>query len=301
LTGAGVQPDCIAIGTVTNTACITAGSINYTNNTLTLATPLTWSSGANVWLYKKSDGVVVLTGSAPDMGALPFASSCTPAQLAFTFQPTGVELGQTIPRIDVTVQDAGGNKCGSATNSITLVKDGAATWGTLNFSGNDATKAATSGVASWTSDLFVTGSTGSGSIDATSSGLTSATSNSITISCTPAKLIWTAQPVNIGLGATLPTVQVSIENAFNFVCTSATNSITLSRDASATWSALTASGNDLTQAAVAGVASWSDLSITPQPGTGSMDANATGLTGAVSNSITLTEHGPGQHFRRGGR
>lgn len=60
-------PDWIAIGTVGNTVQIR--SINYSNNTITLSLPMTWSTGAPIWLYKKSDGAVVLSGAAPDYGA----------------------------------------------------------------------------------------------------------------------------------------------------------------------------------------------------------------------------------------
>jgi hypothetical protein len=65
--GASVQADCIAIGKVSNTAQIS--SINYDTKTITLASPMTWSTGAPVWLYKNSSGQVVLRGSAPDCGA----------------------------------------------------------------------------------------------------------------------------------------------------------------------------------------------------------------------------------------
>lgn len=65
---AGVDPDWIAVGTVTNIAQIV--SINYATNTLTLDRALTRSDGQNVWLYKKSDGVRVLY-EAQDMGAFP--------------------------------------------------------------------------------------------------------------------------------------------------------------------------------------------------------------------------------------
>lgn len=62
-----MHADWIAIGTVSNTVQIS--SIDYATNTITLANAKSWSDGADVWLYKKSDGVVVLVGSAPDKGA----------------------------------------------------------------------------------------------------------------------------------------------------------------------------------------------------------------------------------------
>jgi hypothetical protein len=59
--------DWIAIGTVSNAVQIS--EINYSTNTITLISPKTWADNAYVWLYKKSDGKVVLNGAAPDMGA----------------------------------------------------------------------------------------------------------------------------------------------------------------------------------------------------------------------------------------
>jgi hypothetical protein len=67
LNAAGVQADCIAVGTASNHVCVTA--VNYSTNTLTLASSISRSSGQGVYLYSKSDGTQVLTGSAPNIGA----------------------------------------------------------------------------------------------------------------------------------------------------------------------------------------------------------------------------------------
>lgn len=66
------SPDWIAVGSVDNTVRIS--SINYTTNTITLANSINRSDGENVWLYKKSDGEVVLLESDPDSGALEYVS-----------------------------------------------------------------------------------------------------------------------------------------------------------------------------------------------------------------------------------
>ena len=70
---AGHQADWIAVGTTNNPVKISA--INYATNTITLASPMTWSSGAKIWLYKKSDGTQVLYGYAPDMGAYEYSEA----------------------------------------------------------------------------------------------------------------------------------------------------------------------------------------------------------------------------------
>jgi hypothetical protein len=68
--GAGglVNPDWIRIGSSTT---VQISSINYSTNTITLTSPVSWSSGDGVYLYKDSKGNVVLTGANPDLGAFP--------------------------------------------------------------------------------------------------------------------------------------------------------------------------------------------------------------------------------------
>ena len=60
--------DCLAIGTVNNTACIS--SIDYGKNTITLSTSVNRSPADRVWLFKDSAGRTVLKGKAPDIGAV---------------------------------------------------------------------------------------------------------------------------------------------------------------------------------------------------------------------------------------
>jgi len=74
--GASVQADWIAIGKVSDTVQISF--INYGTNTITLDSAKTWSDKAPVWLYKKSDGAVVLYGKAPDCGAHELLKPPTP-------------------------------------------------------------------------------------------------------------------------------------------------------------------------------------------------------------------------------
>jgi MYXO-CTERM domain-containing protein len=62
----GVQADWIRVG-ATDTAQI--ASIDYATNTLTLATALTRGAGDDVYLYKDSNGTIVLNGANPDIGA----------------------------------------------------------------------------------------------------------------------------------------------------------------------------------------------------------------------------------------
>jgi hypothetical protein len=67
-----LSADWIAIGTVSNTVQI--ASINYSTNTITLENTISRSDGESIWLYKKSDGSIVLYGTAPDAGAYEYVT-----------------------------------------------------------------------------------------------------------------------------------------------------------------------------------------------------------------------------------
>jgi hypothetical protein len=71
------NPDCTASG-VPYSCCSGSGAGTCTANTITLASPMTWASGAPIWLYTKSDGTRVLYGSAPDLGAYESQTSVLP-------------------------------------------------------------------------------------------------------------------------------------------------------------------------------------------------------------------------------
>ncbi len=76
-----MQADWIAIGTVTNVvqiSSVTYGTYNNPAGTITLASPMTWSNGAHIWLQKKSDGALVLAGAAPDYGASEYGGTVPP-------------------------------------------------------------------------------------------------------------------------------------------------------------------------------------------------------------------------------
>jgi hypothetical protein len=70
---AGVIPDCVAVGSVSNVSCIS--SINYDTDTITLKTPISWKTGDPVYLYSDSSGRRVLYGTAPDIGAYEYTGS----------------------------------------------------------------------------------------------------------------------------------------------------------------------------------------------------------------------------------
>jgi hypothetical protein len=106
---------------------------------------------------------------------------CGATKLSFTTQPTNVVLGATLGTVRVSVLNASDTVCTDSSITVTLSEAAGSTWGTLN---GTLARSVSAGVGVW-NDLTITGSTGSGSIKAAASGLTDATSNSITISAAP--------------------------------------------------------------------------------------------------------------------
>ena len=68
-----IDADWIAIGTVNDTVQI--DTIYYDLKKIILSENMTWSDNASVWLYKDSDGTIVLKGSKPDIGAYEFEAA----------------------------------------------------------------------------------------------------------------------------------------------------------------------------------------------------------------------------------
>lgn len=124
---AGTSADFIAVGTVSNTVQIS--SIDYLTNVITLANAITWSNGASVWLYKDSDGTIVLYGTAPDIGA--FESNIDPTPpvpgnsgtiTAASVTTTTLTLNWTAATDAITPQSALQYEiCRSTSNNVTSV------------------------------------------------------------------------------------------------------------------------------------------------------------------------------------
>lgn len=72
----GVHADWIAVGSASNVVEI--ASINYDTNTITLANSINRNDGDPVYIYSNSNGIRVLYGNAPDIGAYEYVSSSSP-------------------------------------------------------------------------------------------------------------------------------------------------------------------------------------------------------------------------------
>jgi uncharacterized repeat protein (TIGR03803 family) len=195
-------------------------------------------------------------------------------QLAFVQQPTDTVAGQTIPTVQVDVEDAFGNIVTADNSNVTLSGDS-------SLSGTTTVQAA-SGVATF-SDLSLTHA-GLQTLSASDEDIASATSDSFNVIPAAAnQLAINAQPNTAGAGAVLGTVVVAVEDTYGNIVTSDNSNVVIA--AESTPSVLTGTA---TIAAVNGVATFSDLSLTPD-GIYTLDATDGVLTDAATSPITVTD------------
>jgi uncharacterized repeat protein (TIGR01451 family) len=129
---------------------------------------------------------------------------------------------------------------------------------------------------------------GSYTIGATSTGLTGATSNSFTVSAAAANhLAFLQQPTNTTAGVVInPAVTVQILDAYNNLTSSTANVGVVANGPGAF-----TGGSTTMVAAVSGTATFGNL-VLDTAGSYTIGATSTGLTGATSNSFTVSAAAP---------
>jgi len=205
------------------------------------------------------------------------------SKLVFTTQPTSAAIGASLGSIAVTVEDAAGNVVTSSTASITIaIGNNAGPGGVLS---GTATVSAVSGVATFPGlniNLPGTGYT----LTAAASSLTGATSSAFNITgSTATQLAFTTEPVNTAGGATMANIVVKVEDSGGAVVTSSTAAITMAIDNNPGPGTLS---DTVTVNAVAGVATFSTLSINKKANAYTLTATSGALTAAVSTSFNIT-------------
>ncbi len=204
--------------------------------------------------------------------------SITPAaasQLVITTQPAATVAGQTMSNIVVKVEDQYGNVVTTDSSNVTIALNG--TSGTLN---GTKTVAASSGVATFsTLNMQLTGSY---TLSVTDGSLTSATSNSFTITPDAAtKVVFTTAPASGSAGG-LNVIVAKVLDQYNNVVTTDTSAVDIAIDSGAGSLIGTTSVN-----AVAGVATFTGLSI-QTPDTYTLSITDGSLTGATSSSFVIS-------------
>jgi len=201
--------------------------------------------------------------------------------LAFVARPSDTAAGAAIsPAVQVALEDSSGNIISSVTAivTVTLVGQGA-------LSGTTSV-ATSSGIASFGNlsiDRVQTGAT----LVASATGFSGATSLSFNVSAGPAsRLVFTAQPSSAQSGAAIaPAIQVAVQDALGNTLTGDTRTISLAignNPGGATLSGATSA------AAVAGVATLSNVRLDKAGSGYTLVASATGVTSAMSAGFDVT-------------
>jgi len=270
----GNNPSGATLGGTTTVAAV-SGVATFSNLSLTTA-------GIGYTLVASSSGLISATSNPFDV--TPAAAS----RLAFTVQPSSTTAGASItPAVQVSILDGFGNLTAStATVSVAIGTNPSG--GTL---AGTTSQAAAAGVATF-STLGIDKAGNGYTLAASSTGLTSATSSAFNILVGPAaKLAFGQQPSNAVVSTTLsPAVTVLVQDSQGNTVTSSTATVTLAIGTNPGGGTL---AGTTSQAAVAGVATFSTLSINAA-GTGyTLTAASAGLTSATSAAFNITSAAAG--------
>ncbi|HSD33528.1 MAG TPA: hypothetical protein VLB49_16555, partial [Gemmatimonadales bacterium] len=227
--------------------------------------------------------LVASTSSLPSVTSTPFdVLPGATTQLAFSVEPTNVGAGSLItPPVAVAAQDAFGNPTPAFTGNITVALGTNPTSATL---GGTLTQPASAGVATF-SDLTVN-KVGSGyALSASAAGLTGASSTTFNVTTVPAtQLVFQTQPVNVVAGSPIAVTVAAMDGLGNVV-TSFTGPVTITIGANPGGGVL--SGSTPVNA-VAGVATFANLSIDKSGNGYSLVATGVGLIPATSAAFNVT-------------
>ncbi len=276
----------VTLANVTGTGSITGCSANPVTTNAGVA-PFTGCAITGLaGTHTISATTTGLTTNAVTSGNIALSAGAA-TQLAFTTQPGGGASNASLAAQPVVkIEDVSGNVTTStATVSLSIATQpgsGAAISCTSN------PLVATAGTATFAGCKIV-GQIGTYSLSATSSGLTSATSNTLTLTFGAAtQLVFTTQPgggANNSAWTTQPLV--TVEDSAGNTNTSSSASVTLSiATQPGSGATLTCTSNP--KAAAAGTATFAGCKIVGQVGSYTIQAAATGLTPAVSGSFSIT-------------
>ncbi|OYW75121.1 MAG: hypothetical protein B7Z37_14995, partial [Verrucomicrobia bacterium 12-59-8] len=258
-------------GTLSGTVTVAAVAGTATFSTLSID-----KAGTGYTLGASAGGLISATSNAFNITA------GVPAKLAVITQPTNTVSATAIsPAVTVQVQDAAGNLT-TSTASVTMVIGTNPSTGTLSGTATVAAVAGTATFSTLSIDKAGTGYT----LGASAGGLISATSNAFNITAgAPAKLAVITQPTTTVAGVAIsPAVTVQVQDAAGNLTTS-TAGVTMAIGTNPGSGTLSGTA---TVNAVAGIATFSTLSI-DKVGTGyTLGATSVPLTAATSGTFNIT-------------
>ncbi len=219
-----------------------------------------------------------------------FAPDEPATKLGFVGQPSAVQTGQPItPAVQVAIQSASGGTVAGRTDAVTLQLESNPGGATL---GGTVTRNAVGGVATFP-DLTLDQAGDGYTLTAAAGGLTSATSAQFNVSAAPvARLAFSVQPSTTKAGDAInPAVKVEIQDQTGAVLTGRTDQVAVQLKDNPGGATL---GGTATATAVAGVATFSDLSIQVAATGYTLSASTANASGTTSSAFDIAAGDPKQ-------
>ena len=233
-------------------------------------------SGASYTLKVTSSGLTGVTTNAFNI------TNAAPAQLVFSVQPSNTGAAVAIsPAVNVTQLDAFGNVAVNSTKAVTLSIGVNPAGGTLSGTTNVA---AVAGVATF-SDASINKKGAGYTLQASASGLLTGQSTGFDVlQGAPTKLVFATSPTASVVSAAAFSATVDVTDSGGNLVVGGTAHVVLSLSGGAPGATL---GGTLEADTVAGVATFSNLSV-GKAGTGYvLNSTATSLAGAVSPDFNV--------------
>jgi Bacterial Ig-like domain (group 1) len=244
----------------------------------------TWKLGNTPGTQTVTAASGALSGSPATFTAT--AKSATAAKLVITSDPANAVAGATLAPLTVVAEDAAGDTSTAFTGAITITLANGTAGAALN---GTATANAVAGIATF-ANLTVNKSGTAYTLAAASAGLTGATSTAFNIAAGSAsQLAFTAQPVSNTAGNVIGNpITVAAEDQYGNTVTSFTGTVTIAIATNPGGGVL---GGTTSAAAVAGVATFTSLTINHQSTGYTLTATTSGLTPATSAAFDVLPGG----------
>ncbi len=291
--GTALPQNVVARVTASDGVGVAGVTVNFAANNGGVITPATAVSDAlgNVsarWTLGAAAGAQTLTITSAGLSGSPLTVNATAqaivaSRLSVATQPTNGVAGSTLAPVSVAAQDAAGHVVTTFAGDVTIALG--ANPGGATLSGTTTVKAV-AGVATF-SDLKVNRPGAGYTFVISASDLTSATTAAFSVTAgSAARLVVGAVPASVDAGiAIAPALAVTATDAGGNTVTSFTGAVTIAIGVNPGGATLTGT---LTRNAVAGVATFDDLSIA-RAGVGyTVVASATDLTSGASVPFTVS-------------
>ncbi|MFA6165657.1 MAG: hypothetical protein WC700_03505 [Gemmatimonadaceae bacterium] len=244
------------------------------------------------WTLGPTAGAQTLTVTSAGLTGSPLtadatALAVTPTKLSVLTGPASSKAGAALPPVTVVAQDAAGNTIANFTGDVSVAIG--ANPGGSTLSGTTTVKAV-AGIATF-GDLSLNRPGTAYTLVFSSAALSAAVSGTFDITAGNANaLAFSVMPSSVDPGlAIAPPITVTAQDAAGNAVASFTGAVTVAIGSNPGGATL---GGTLTRTAVAGVATFNDLTITKSGTPYTLTAAASGLTSATSAGFSVTSGAP---------